>query len=57
LDPIVTESSASNGAGMSRMDFVSKAIMAPFNHKKADSVKILADRNYSVFHWVSLILF
>src|SRR5882762_12007896 len=54
LDPLVTESSSSTGAGMSRMDFVSKAIMAPFNHKKNDSTKILADRKslsaFAMFH-------
>jgi len=44
LDPLVIESSSSTGAGMSRLDFVSKAIMAPFNHRKTDSTKILADR-------------
>ncbi|KAF7986202.1 hypothetical protein HWV62_38626 [Athelia sp. TMB] len=45
LDPITTESPSgpSNGAGMSRMAFVSKALMAPFNHKKSDSSNILAE--------------
>ena len=48
LDPITTESPSgpSNGAGMSRMAFVSKALMAPFNHKKSDSSNILAEREW-----------
>lgn len=44
LDPILTESSSKTGAGMSRMDFVSRALMAPFNHRKTDSANILSDR-------------
>lgn len=49
LDPLVTESPLAPGtAGMSRMELVSKALLAPFNHRKSDSAKLLAEREYSV---------
>ncbi|KAH7930577.1 Trp-Asp repeat-containing protein [Leucogyrophana mollusca] len=40
LDPLVTDPSAS---GPSKMELVSKAIFAPFSHKKSDSSRILSD--------------
>ncbi|KZP32449.1 WD40 repeat-like protein [Athelia psychrophila] len=44
LDPLVTESPLAPGtAGMSRMELVSKALLAPFNHRKSDSAKLLAE--------------
>lgn len=44
LDSITAET----GAGMSRMELVSKALLAPFNHKKSDSTSILSERKYQV---------
>ncbi|KAI0935858.1 hypothetical protein AcV5_004161 [Taiwanofungus camphoratus] len=43
LDPPVESSSSSTASTGSRLDVVSKAILAPFSHRKHDSTKILTD--------------
>lgn len=36
----------SSATSQSKMDIVSKAIFAPFSHKKASSTRILSDREF-----------
>ncbi|KAH7883973.1 WD40-repeat-containing domain protein [Phlebopus sp. FC_14] len=43
LHPLVTEPTTGTSSGRSKMELVSKALFAPFSHKKADSTKILSD--------------
>ena len=44
VDPLVTEPASGTASGRSKMELVSKALFAPFSHKKADSTRILSDR-------------
>ncbi|KIJ68810.1 hypothetical protein HYDPIDRAFT_173441 [Hydnomerulius pinastri MD-312] len=43
LDPLVTEPNIGTASGHSKMDLVSKALFAPFSHKKSESTRILSD--------------
>ena len=44
-----TSDAAQEGASLSKFDLVQKAFMAPFNHKKSDSTRILSDRTSRSF--------
>lgn len=50
LDPLLTSSAPQSASGPSRLDIVSRAIMAPFTHKRGDSTKIFSDSSSPVFH-------